>query len=174
MIIIGISGKKKTGKSAIAEYIKTLYPNRVVEIAFADSLKDEVCQACNVTLDYLNTNKDNFRHILQGWGTDFRRKLCGDDYWIKAYLEKCLNSGFNRHTIIVTPDVRFQNEAMTILKCKGILWRVERLECDIDDQHPSETALDHWTKWDAIIHNNDSLEALKQTINATLKQQNIK
>lgn len=172
MTIIGISGKKRTGKTTVAEYLQTLYPNRVFVMSFADALKDEVCDAMGITKKYMEENKDDFRLILQGWGTNFRRKHCGDDYWIVKYLTKLLK--LPAQAIVVTPDVRFVNEAATILNVKGILWRINKLECDIDDQHSSETQLDSWTKWDAVINNDGDKETLFRTIDGILKQQNIK
>ena len=171
MTLIGISGKKKTGKTTIAEYIQSLYPDRVVIISFADSLKDEVCEAGGITRKFLEDNKDDFRLILQGWGTDFRRKHHGTDYWIRKYLSKMLR--LTNNAIVISPDMRFVNEAEAVQGINGILWRVQN-SVDSFDTHISETSLDNWKEWDAIIDNNDSLETLKQTITTLLKKQNIK
>ena len=172
MTIIGISGKKRTGKTTVAEYIQTLYPNRVFIMSFADALKDEVCEAMGITKKFMEDNKDDFRLILQGWGTNFRRKHSGDDYWLRKYLTKLLN--LPPTAIVVTPDVRFINEAETILKVKGLLWRINKQEFDLDDQHISETQMDRWAKWDAVINNDHDIETLLRTIDGVLKQQNIK
>jgi hypothetical protein len=172
MTIIGISGKKRTGKTTVANYIQTLHPNRVFIMSFADALKDEVCEAMGITKKFMEDNKDDFRLILQGWGTNFRRKHSGDDYWLRKYLTKLLN--LPPTAIVVTPDVRFINEAETILKVKGLLWRINKQEFDLDDQHVSETQMDRWTKWDAVINNDHDIETLLRTIDGVLKQQNIK
>ena len=58
------------------------------------------------------------------------------------------------------------NEAETILKVKGVLWRVEKEVPDVysEDVHISETDLDKWPRWHQIINNNDSIDTLKQTV----------
>lgn len=65
MYTIGLSGKKKSGKSTVANMIENCYPvGSVVKLAFADALKQEVARACMVSLEYIETHKDNFRLIL--------------------------------------------------------------------------------------------------------------
>lgn len=170
MTLIGISGKKKCGKTTIADHIQSLYPNRTFILSFADALKDEVCEALGVTREFLEKNKDDFRLLLQGWGTDIRRKHNGSDYWVRKYLTKVLR--MSKDAIVVTPDVRFLNEARAIIDVNGILWRVEKAAlvhpADIDS-HISETELDTRTAWDAVIHNDDTIESLKQTITNILQ-----
>lgn len=171
MIIIGISGKKHSGKTTIANHIKSLYPNKVFDIAFADALKDEVCEWLGINRAILETNKELLRLILQGLGS-WRRYKDGEDCWIR----KCFGK-INRlpiDSIVVIPDVRHVNEAHRISDVGGILWRVNRLECDIDDQHESETSLDSYTGWNATISNNETLEMLKAQINNLVIMQNIK
>ena len=85
MIIIALAGKKHTGKNTIAKLIATQVAGKTVELAFADSLKQEVAKACSVTVPYIEEHKDNFRKILQGWGTDFRRNLFNKNYWIDKF-----------------------------------------------------------------------------------------
>lgn len=171
MTLIGISGKKKSGKTTVAEHIQSLYPDRTFILSFADALKDEVCEALGVNREFLEQNKDDFRLILQGWGTDLRRKHFGNDYWLRKYCTRLNN--LPKNCIVITPDVRFVNEAETVLKVHGVLWRIELPAVVIkhreQDSHISENDLDRWTKWDSVINNNDTLDTLKQTINTILK-----
>ena len=171
MIIIGISGKKKSGKTLMAQHIADVFPKRCKIISFADALKDDVCEFCKVSRQFLEDNKEDFRLILQGYGTNFRRKHSGNDYWIQRFLTTCYAQPTN--TIIVVPDVRFKNEAKTILQINGLLFRIERLDCDIQDQHPSEIELDQWTAWDMVLRNDSSIENFKNTINSVIKDWNI-
>lgn len=190
MILIGISGKKGSGKNTIAtfieqavkEYCKDIDVIPVVTLAFADPLKDEVCKACGVTRDYLEQNKSNFRLILQGWGTEFRRRLQDDNYWIKQWLKAATK--ISDDTVLLVPDCRFKNEYNTIKDCGGLMWRVERVYSELakqhsdvvlnsNDNHPSETELDNY-KFDETINNNHTLNSLefivKEKTNSILKK----
>lgn len=171
MIIIGISGKKRSGKTLMAEHIKSFYPKRCHIVAFADALKDEVCVSLNITREYMEKNKEDLRLILQGWG-GYKRKHCGLDYWIL----RCFDTIYKlpQDSIVIIPDVRHTNEAREVLHINGLLFRVERTECDIDDQHASEIELDKWTAWDMTLLNDGSIEAFKNTINSIIKDWNIK
>lgn len=149
--------------------ISSLFPSEgdVVQIAFADALKDEVAAACGVTKTFIEQNKDKFRLILQGWGTDFRRGIYGDDYWIKQCLFKMTRQPDYVNMIILT-DVRFPNEADVVHQAGGKLFRVTRcLPSNNDDIHPSEIALDNY-KFDDVIENNGSMEQLRIQVNHLL------
>ena len=171
MTIIGIAGKKRSGKDTVCQYIKQLYGNnRVGRIAFADALKDEVARACNVTTEYIDQNKDHFRLILQGWGTDFRRMLGGEDYWINRLLLQLRDTAYN---IVVIPDVRFINEAEFIRKIGGYVIRVNRMDGHTTDTHASETQLDRY-HFDYTIQNDGTLQDLLQSTKSMLTTLNRK
>lgn len=170
MFILGIVGKKQSGKDTVAAIIQRLMqPKRVDRIAFADALKEEVGLATNSTVEFIDANKDNFRLILQGWGTDFRRKLHGDTYWLVRWLDKVNHLPVD--TVVVAPDVRFTNEAWCIRKLGGKLWRVVRKVNGAVDLHTSETEQED-IKTDLALVNDGSMAELevkvKQAIN-TLK-----
>lgn len=169
MIIIGLSGKKRSGKNAVADVISLNSIHKVQEFAFADSLKNEVCKACGVTREYLDKNKDNFRLILQGWGTDFKRRLVDDNYWIERLGKSMLKSDAN---VLVVTDIRFKNEANFIREIGGLVVRVNRpCECGgcvTQDNHPSEVDLDDY-KFDYIIQNTGTLKDLTDEVVSYLK-----
>ena len=157
--LIGISGKKRSGKDTVAEILSLTQPD-VVKYWFAQQLKVEVALACNVSLAYLDTHKENFRLILQGWGTDFRRNMFGNDYWIRK-MEIAVNQ-LSQHKTIVIPDVRFPNEYKYITSQGGIMIRVER-ETGLKDTHESETALDDFV-FDYRIQNSGTIEELVEQV----------
>lgn len=165
MVIIGISGKKQSGKDEVCKHILEHFPDSAVRIAFADALKLEVAIALVKPLAYIDEHKDNLRLILQGWGTDYRRKLHGEDYWVRQWLRTVKNSS---HKVIVCPDVRFINEADTIKKMGGYVIRVDRKSVDTSDTHPSETALDNYT-FDHIIDNNATIKRLQVNVDVALE-----
>ncbi len=159
---IGLSGKKQCGKDAVAKIIRcTLGARRV---GFADALKEELAAACGCSADYIEENKAAFRVGLQWWGTEFRREMIRENYWVDQLV--LATAGHKYWPIIVVPDVRFANEAQAILAAGGVIARVHRAEnakgsmlkakvSEADasafslqssafvDAHASETALDH-------------------------------
>ena len=122
--LFGICGKMKHGKDTFYSFITNCDPS-VIRVAFADALKKEVAAACGVTVDFINSNKDIFRPMLQWWGTEFRRGLCGDDYWLRC-LEDTINGLPDGSTVFVT-DVRFLNEANFIHTLGGHVVKVTRI-----------------------------------------------
>ncbi len=163
MKIIGISGLIGSGKSTLARYIMDAVPNSK-EIAFADALKDEVAVACGVTRAYLDANKSHFRLILQGWGTDFRRQLCSKNYWLVEWRNRVTKAAINDCRLVVAPDVRFDNEVRMVKAGGGIVVRVERIECGIASDHPSEQLSILNTEFDITINNNGTLDELKARV----------
>lgn len=163
MILIGISGKKRSGKDALCEALsKQLLKagEKPYRIAFADALKNEVARAVGKDAKYIDENKDCFRLILQGWGTDYRRKLFGEDYWIKKWLCACHQViSFDPKATIIVPDVRFENEVETIKLEGGKVINIFRYfkETDI---HKSENELVGYDKFDAQIENEGALDEL--------------
>ena len=217
-MIIGISGKKQSGKDTICKIIKTLdiyyRENKVIDEtnlsdiilnkidnnsniskwekhAFADSLKSALATILNVDKKLFEDN--NFkttksfvkkpdggyytnRELLQKFGTEVGRNI-SKDIWVDALFNKYkietipeygVNDNGDRVFLYynrtepywIIPDVRFESEAKAIKDRGGILIRVNR-NTGYCDNHPSETALDNYDKFDFIINNKD----LKETIN---------
>jgi hypothetical protein len=179
-MLIAFSGKKKSGKDTCADLIAGASPTfQFTRVNFADAVYEEVAKAIwpvhqynrEMILDkiaYIKDNKDSFRLILQGWGTDFRRGLFGKSYWIDKYKKTYLSIPTN--TIVVTTDVRFFNEAEYINNVGGLLIRVSRPDTDdYDDKHQSECELDKYD-FDFHINNNGTKEQLLEKLKAILKR----
>ena len=140
-MLIGISGKKRSGKDTVAQILSEHLENPSV-LHFADALKLEVAKATGFSIRYIEEHKENFRLILQGWGTDFRRKIYGDDYWLKEMDKTIGELEFYDMKSVIIADVRFENEYDYIKSRDGIVIRVER-SVDYSDCHVSETNLDN-------------------------------
>lgn len=144
--LIAFHGKKKSGKTFCCSLLRELLgAENIVEINFADALKQEIATGAEIPLEYIEKNKDNFRLILQGWGTDFRRKLCDKDYWVKRWEETfCIAINQSATTIIVACDVRFPNELEIIHTLGGLVINVVAVNAPIAiaDTHESEKPLD--------------------------------
>jgi len=159
MKVIGFTGYKQSGKDTAArELSRILLPQHSVQINFADALKDEVCMACKITRQFLDEHKDNFRLIMQGYGTDFRRKLHGEQYWILKWLER-VNKLAPVPAYLLCTDVRFINEAAVVRRLGGTLIRVERPGV-FSDGHASETE-QRELHADFTVHNDGTVEDLK-------------
>ena len=140
-------------------------------MAFADPLKEEVCKACGVTRQYLEQHKDNFRLILQGWGTDFRRSQ-DQQYWVKKLAEMLHREVMSdKWDIIIFTDMRFENEYNFIIKTNGVVVRVIR-DTGVVDNHPSELALDN-ARFHVTIDNNTTLDDLVLRVKDFLTKLNI-
>lgn len=184
MNIISISGKKHSGKTTVATLAKEILQGYdsdldVAIFNWADALKQEVCDACKITPLYLEENKANFRLILQGWGTDFRRRLCGTNYWVERLLFKLAKIPHDNNTIIIIPDTRFINEIEALRQLSAIMWKVDRSKEFVDngyrlipqdtDTHQSETEWEVFNKWDKVIENYNSLGHLRSTVRSALE-----
>lgn len=97
--------------------------------------------------DFLNEPRSP-RQIMQWWGTDYRRKLDDDSYWLNQVRDIIFA---NPHQKFVITDVRFENEAKFVEMLQGLLVRIRRpsLEAQAEADrkangtlaHPSETEL---------------------------------
>lgn len=159
MKLIGLIGRKCSGKDTVCEMLEELNGG-ATRLAFGDTLKEEVAQALGVDLDFINEHKTRLRGLLQHWGTEWRRELCRDTYWIDHLKTKLDASTAGLHIIT---DVRFPNEAEFIQARGGLVTRVYRPSLDTSDTHTSETALDDF-QCDAVIWNPSGLAELRQNV----------
>jgi hypothetical protein len=149
-MIIGLSGKKQSGKTTISNMFFDLLGPFCGVHSFAEPLK-YIVLTCFVPSEW-NWKMDDFnseenkrkvtpcgktvRELLQIIGTDWFRSIY-PDVWVNAFKNDLLCSADTHH--IVT-DVRFPNELRAIQNMGGIVIRT--LRHPFEDNHPSETALD--------------------------------
>jgi hypothetical protein len=95
------------------------------------------------------------RRILQWWGTEYRRAQ-DPDYWTKAWGRKVEQYDLSRINILVD-DVRFMNELEVIRAHGGRIVKIERPGFLGANNHASETSLDDFADWDAIVVNDGTL-----------------
>ena len=147
-MLIGISGKIGSGKDAIGSWLQ--YEHGYDIIKFADKIKDisAVLTNTNSTLHHTQEGKQTYlddwgmtiREFQQKLGTEAMRNGLHPDTWVIATL-----SHFKPHYNWAVTDVRFKNEAESILKKGGILIRVERPDNPFpQSNHSSETDLDDY------------------------------
>jgi dephospho-CoA kinase len=168
-MIIGLTGKKQSGKSTAAEYIEKHH--LAVRVNFKDGLVKELKEKFPKLLDEIITIMDRLeydgmnpwtverlfkekpplvRALMQNFGTEVRR-ADDSDHWVNHWIDSTMmypNEG------IVVDDVRFLNEAEAVRALGGIIVRIERPEMDSSDTHISELEMDQIVP-DAIIRAHD-------------------
>ena len=168
MKIIGISGKKGSGKDTVADILINLHKEtKIGKVGFASAIKSEISRAIGLPAFFIDNHKDNFRLILQGWGTDFRRKLYSEDYWLKKMDQALVLFESVGYSVVIIPDVRFLNEVKYVKDKDGLLIRVTRPMSGPIDIHQSETELDDST-FDVTINNDKDLSHLIQLVKYTV------
>jgi hypothetical protein len=172
MKLIGISGRKQSGKSTSGEYLLDLFSillpkNKVKLYAFADRLKQDICinilgleyDQCYGTDEQKNTitninwqgKKMTAREVMEVVGTDIFRNL-KIDVWTSSTMN-LINK--EKPDIAIITDVRFADEVDSIKKNDGIVLRLTRNI--FNSNNFIENALDannyNWSNFDYIIDN---------------------
>jgi hypothetical protein len=168
MILIGLAGKKQSGKNEVARMFAEAMPShRTIELAVANPLKDEVCAALGITRGELDLHKSLYRGILQWWGTEYRRSQ-NINYWTDKFLATLMEvSKGPKPMLVIVTDVRFESEYYLLKELGAYLFRVTR-PMRGDDKHTSETAIDHIRM--AMIDNSKDLAHLKEQVNKIVKR----
>ncbi|ATZ80931.1 monophosphate kinase [Bodo saltans virus] len=139
--IIGITGRKFTGKDTLGNYLVDTYG--YTRLAYADALKDAVKAIFDFDDEQLYGNKkediDEYwgitpRQVLQFVGTDlFRNHICellptmGKDIWINVIKRKISNmTKRNQDAKFVITDIRFPNELQAIKDLYGTTIKIQR------------------------------------------------
>jgi hypothetical protein len=178
-VIIGISGYAQSGKDTIANYLVKNYG--FVKISFADPIREALIRldpkitiadmrgvslaSAVAGLGWENVKADSpeARELLQKMGTEVGRDMFGKDFWVNQAMLKA-----RQHENVVFADVRFENEAQSILEASGAVWRVSKPDVEAVNRHISETSLDSY-KFDKYIYNIGSLEELYSTVDYFIK-----
>ena len=161
-MLIGLAGRKQSGKSSVTDYlcrvfdfheVSWAYPLKEIigrglfglddEILYGDSSKrEEIIPAWGMS----------GRGILQKVGTDLFRDNFDQNFWVKIGVGRMLAELAQDRNVVVS-DCRFPNELDAIRQFGGttckIIKLVERLEHE--DLHESERALDKYTNFDYTL-----------------------
>ena len=182
-MLIGITGKKRSGKDTVANFLCEDY--KFIRYSFADPMK----KACKILFNFTDEQlwgKDKelydprwgttARKVLQLMGTEIFQyefpklmpeygKLIGRTHWVKLF-EMFYED--NKDRDIVFSDVRFFHEIEAIRKIGGEIWVVERdIANDSDDSHASEN---EWVgiEPDELIVNNGTIKELEECVDSIL------
>jgi len=178
--LIGMSGRRGSGKDTVARLLQQQQPERIWQIrSFGDSIKS-VCAALTgeeVAPYYTQKGKAQLvpafkrtrGEMLQQVGSALR--AWEPLVWVDAFLAALPNDA-----CVLVPDVRFANEADPIRARGGLMLRIEgdplhqRGDGTRDDNHPSEIAMDGYQHFDFTIHNTGSFKELEQQVKQLVKQ----
>ena len=183
-MVIGLSGKIRSGKSRVAKIFKKVLEKegKTCEIkSFASPIYEIVSELYRTDVKQIkkdkrdnlivlmNNNRYNgsagsdffassYREILQKIGTT-ARDMADIDIWVNALFghdnEKIMGEFTWATDYWIIDDVRFPNEANRILGCNGKLIRINRPDAE-DNGHIIENSLNSWADWDLVIENNVS------------------
>lgn len=127
----------------------------------------EVKIGINEFQDCYDGMKDKDRWLLQWWGTDVRRNMVDDKYWVNIFIKKVKKIQEESRMIdIVVTDMRFPNEREVIEdELDGVAVKISRpgLPTDGTENHESETALDN-QEFKYNIKNNGTIEDLHKKV----------
>jgi len=178
-MIIGLVGKKFSGKDTCADYIISRYG--FYKLTFAHALK-EICrylflldekQLYDPSLKEQKIETWNLspREIFQKIGTDLFRNHFDKDFWVKQFELRFMELSRSGKKNIVCSDCRYQNEADLIKKLGGTIILIRRNNIDNNDDHESEK-LDI-KNIDYIFENDQSLQNLYSQIDDFMKKNNV-
>jgi ABC-type dipeptide/oligopeptide/nickel transport system ATPase component len=174
MKVIGISGKKGSGKTSLAEAISSVakeYGMDTKQIAFADPVKDGVKAIfgwSDTILEdrILKEQVDPFfgispRQAMQRLGTGFGRDLVDENLWVAIAKVKC-NFALENYTIPILTDVRYENEANLVRELGGFVIHIKTDDVSTD-RHPSESTININPVMDKQFYNNkkDHLDLIR-------------
>lgn len=157
MRLIGIAGKAGSGKDYLAQQLRRF---GWFKWAYAWPLK-QLAVGRGFSWEDVHLHKPpRVREFLQQFGTEQGRDVYGEDYWVRttAGFLTSLESENDVHKVVIT-DVRFPNEAAWIKAQGGVVVRMEHgdrpypLAGTPAAAHASETAMDYYPDYDAIIIN---------------------
>lgn len=172
--IIGITGRAGAGKDTLADFYVEKYG--YVKLSFATPLKEALTKRFGLKEDdwsrefkdrqspMFGWGKDANNLSLRSWaqwlGTDFARKLFGENCWIDILVTRMLE--YPEDTKFVISDVRFDAEAVYINDAGGLLICVKRREADVElPLHTSEAGIDT-ELLNYTLYNNSTIEAFKE------------
>ena len=127
MIVIGLNGKFRHGKSYLAKHITEEAERqglRAETVSFAEPLKD----LCRREFGWDGVKDARGRLLLQTVGTDAGRSY-NENIWVDKWMERVRGLS-GSVDLVISDDMRFPNEVDAIESMGGVTCRVLRLNGD--------------------------------------------
>lgn len=166
-LIIQISGKKRSGKDTLAQFLTQVYQSQsksVELLSYAEPLKQIAADIMQISTEQLDsykndpdsykiqtTNNDtlisvtNYRNLLQTLGSEAMKKWFGPSVWADLLNRRIQQS---QADVIIVPDWRFKSEVIPESIKLRVLTHIEST-----DTHISEVDLDNYTDFDLYVDN---------------------
>ncbi|SVD98680.1 uncharacterized protein METZ01_LOCUS451534 [marine metagenome] len=175
-MVIGISGKIRSGKSRVAKtIIEILEKNGKTGVvkSFAEPIYKMISEMYESDIESIKKHKQdntpiyiktprtflrngykstNYRTVMQIIGSGVRN-YADNDVWVNGLFGVDNEKINNSDSVWIIEDLRFPNEAERIRDCNGLLIRIER-EMHQPNDHIIENSLNDWHDWDLLIENN--------------------
>lgn len=151
------------------EAINAIQDDQKIGKADAEKIVSLIFDEVRENLELTSYNKTkNVRTALQYWGTEVRRKQ-NDNYWVNLTMNKAVNHLAKEESVYVT-DSRFVNEISAVAILGGFSVRLDvspeeqlrrinlRDNVVVTEEarnHPSETILDSYDKFDVRVSTDD-------------------
>lgn len=141
--LIGLTGRKQSGKSTAARYIRDTYAFHHVD--FSGPIRSLVANMLDTTVEAMEPIKEQPhpvlggrtpRYAMQSLGTEWGRQMIHPDVWIMSMALRIRTT-----PRLVIADVRFDNEAQLITDHGGHIIEITRSTTQRDD-HASEAGID--------------------------------
>jgi hypothetical protein len=168
--LIGFTGFAGSGKTTCA---KLLEEQGFIRLRFASSLKSMLA-AVGFTPEQLDGDAKNTplptwcnhtpRYIMQTLGTEWGRKLIGEDLWANLFIAKAKKL-LSKGQKVVVDDVRFLNEANAIRELGGTIHRIIRISnfAGCAGDHPTEQE-QLFIPVDSYIRNDAGIDELRSQL----------
>lgn len=171
-MLIGVVGSRTAGKATFSSTIVEKYGFE--KIPFAYPLKKMLREGLGLTLAHTDGALKQLPcaalggktpvHAMQSLGTEWGRKLIGEDVWLDAWLNASQN---NKQ--VIADDVRFHNEYKAVKERGGIIVKIRRTGVEGADAHESEL-YGMGFKADYEIWNDGSIDDLKHAASGFMKE----
>jgi hypothetical protein len=177
-MLIGLCGPAGAGKNTVAELLVDSDRCSFHQMAFADPLYECISAITGISVAGLQKRDvkeavipwlgKSPRQMLQSMGTEWGRDSIHPEIWVRIAMERAIPHLATGRSVVVT-DVRFDNEAQTIINAGGEVWKVTRAGWRCLDAgtaaHQSEAGVSgHLIA--RTIDNSGSLDDLRSQLNA--------
>jgi len=149
MKIIGITGKARSGKDTLAEYL--VEHHGFLKLSFAEPIRRFVSDITGHSVEDLADGplkEENLgwidttpRRLMQTVGTEWGRQMVDPDLWLKVAHRRIRDARRAGVPGIVISDVRFNNEAEFVRRWDGEVIRIERPGVEAVAAHASEAGV---------------------------------
>lgn len=145
-IIIGLTGPAGCGKDTVGAYAPDFH-----KYSLACPIRNGLKAMFGIPTDTLLDRKQKEvvipwlgkspRELMQTLGTEWGRTHVSDDIWLKLMLRRWEMIKVSTAPYLIVTDVRFDNEAVAIIREGGTIWKVTRPGYTPVRSHTSEAGV---------------------------------